>query len=81
MQPTQARVIIVEDNDVYRSVVAHIVEMANAVCDTVGRVDEARGLLQQQRYELLILGLNEDDHLDPRLVGELKRSRRRRLSF
>lgn len=72
MQTAQARVLIIEGNDVYRSVVGHIVELGNAASDTVSRVDEARGLLQHQRYELLVLGLNEDDHLDAPLVGELK---------
>jgi DNA-binding response OmpR family regulator len=71
MQGAQPRVLIIEANQVYCSVIGHVLRLADAACDTVAQVDEARTILHGQRYDLLVLGLGKDDRLDPALVGEL----------
>lgn len=71
MEGAQPRVLIIEANRVYASVVAHIIGLADGVPETVGQMAEARALLQRHRYDLVVLGLGQDDRLDPSLVGEL----------
>lgn len=71
MERAQPRVLIVEANEVYGSVIAHIVGLAGAASETVSQVEQARVLLHRDRYDLVVLGLGQDDRLDPSLVGEL----------
>ncbi|MFZ0218379.1 MAG: response regulator transcription factor [Candidatus Dormiibacterota bacterium] len=71
-EEARRRVVVVESNPVYRSVIAHVVGLADADCETVANVREGRSLLQEGRFDLVILGVGIDEIPDPGQVGELR---------
>ena len=67
-----SHVLVIEPNDVYRSVIAHVVQMADSDCDTVASVEEGRALLDTRRFDLVVLGVTAEQVPDPVVVARIR---------
>jgi two-component system response regulator ResD len=67
------RVLVVEANAGYRSVISHVVELAGGEFESVAEIDAAKHQLERStRYDLVILGMSADSRVSPKLLGELR---------
>jgi two-component system, OmpR family, response regulator len=71
------RVLVVEANAGYRSVISHVVEMAGAEFESVAEFDSAKRQLEKSTsFDLVILGMSADSRVDPKVLGELRATAR-----
>ena len=71
------RVLVVEANAGYRSVISHVVEMAGGEFESVAEFDSAKRQLEKStRFDLVILGMSSDSRVDPKVLGELRATAR-----
>src|ERR1700694_1005715 len=76
-QAKLARVLIVEATAGYRSVIAHVVELAGGEFESVAEFDAARRQLDRsRRFDLVILGMSADSRVTPRQLSELRTTAR-----
>jgi two-component system, OmpR family, response regulator ResD len=67
------RVLVVEANAGYRSVISHVVEMAGGEFESVAEFDSAKRQLEKStRFDLVILGMSADSRVTPKQLGELR---------
>jgi DNA-binding response OmpR family regulator len=67
------RVLVVEANAGYRSVISHVVELAGAEFESVAELDAARRQLERPRkFDLVILGMSADSRVTAKQLGELR---------
>jgi DNA-binding response OmpR family regulator len=67
------RILVVETNPAYRSVVGHVVEIAGGQSESVAEMDQARKLLGRNgKFELVIIGVNADSPVDPKALAEVR---------
>ena len=67
------RVLVVDANPGYRSVISHLVEMAGAQWEAVAELDQARRHLNgTKRFDMIIVGVSADAPISPKEVGELR---------
>ncbi len=67
------RVLVIDANPGYRSVISHLVEMAGAQWEAVAGLDQARRQLNgAQRFDMIIFGVSADAPISPKEVGELR---------
>ncbi len=67
------RVLVVDSNPGYRSVIAHVTEMAGAQYESVAELDQARRQLDgPTRFDMVIVGVGSDSPLAPEDVGKLR---------
>jgi DNA-binding response OmpR family regulator len=67
------RVLVVDANAGYRSVVSHVVELAGGEFESVAEFDAARRQLDRsRRFDLVILGMSADSRVTPKQLGELR---------
>jgi DNA-binding response OmpR family regulator len=67
------RILVVEANAGYRSVISHLVEMAGGEFESVAEFDSAKRQLEKStRFDLVILGMSADFRVTPKLLGELR---------
>jgi DNA-binding response OmpR family regulator len=68
------RVLVVDANPGYRSVISHLVEMAGAQWEAVAELDQARRQLNgAKRFDMIIVGVSADTPISPKEVGELRK--------
>jgi DNA-binding response OmpR family regulator len=71
------RVLVVDANAGYRSVISHVVELAGGEFESVAEFDAARRQLElPRRFDLVILGMSADSRVTPRQLGELRAAAR-----
>jgi DNA-binding response OmpR family regulator len=71
------RILVVEANAGYRSVISHVVELAGGEFESVADLDAARRQLERPRkFDLVILGMSADSRVTPEQLGELRASAR-----
>jgi two-component system, OmpR family, response regulator len=71
------RVLVVEANAGYRSVISHVVEMAGGEFESVAEFDSAKRQLEKSTsFDLVILGMSADSRIDPKVLGELRATAR-----
>jgi two-component system, OmpR family, response regulator len=71
------RVLVVEANAGYRSVISYVVEMAGGEFESVAGFDSAKRQLEKStRFDLVILGMSADSRVDPKVLGELRAAAR-----
>lgn len=71
------RILVVEANDGYRSVISHVVELAGGEFESVAEFDAAKRQLERPRkFDLVILGMSADSRVTPKQLAELKASGR-----
>jgi DNA-binding response OmpR family regulator len=67
------RVLVVEANAGYRSVISHVVELAGGEFESVAEFDAARRQLDRStRFDLVILGMSADSRVTPKQLGDLR---------
>jgi DNA-binding response OmpR family regulator len=67
------RILVVEANAGYRSVISHIVELAGGEFESVAEFDSAKRQLEKStRFDLVILGMSADSRVSPKVLGELR---------
>lgn len=67
------RILVVDANAGYRSVISHVVELAGGEFESVAEFDAARRqLLRSTKFDLVILGMSADSRITPSQLGELR---------
>jgi DNA-binding response OmpR family regulator len=67
------RILVVDANAGYRSVIAHVVELAGGEFESVADFDAARRLLDRsRRFDMVILGMSAESRVTPKQLGELR---------
>jgi DNA-binding response OmpR family regulator len=67
------RILVVDANAGYRSVISHVVELAGAEFESVAEFDAARRQLERPRkFDLVILGMSADSRVTAKQLGELR---------
>ena len=67
------RVLVVDANAGYRSVISHVVELAGGEFESVAEFDAARRQLERStKFDLVILGMSAESRVSPKQLGELR---------
>ena len=67
------RVLVVDANAGYRSVISHVVELAGGEFESVAEFEAARRQLERStRFDLVIIGMSAEDRVTPQQLAELK---------
>jgi two-component system, OmpR family, response regulator ResD len=67
------RVLVVDANAGYRSVISHVVELAGGEFESVAELDAARRQLDRPRkFDLVILGMSAESRVSPKELRELR---------
>ena len=67
------RILVVDANAGYRSVISHVVELAGGEFESVAELDAARRQIERPRkFDLVILGMSADSRVSPKQLGELR---------
>jgi DNA-binding response OmpR family regulator len=73
LRPRLPRILVVEANAGYRSVISHVVELAGAEFESVAEFDAARRQLERStRFDLVIVGMSAASRVGPKLLSELR---------
>jgi DNA-binding response OmpR family regulator len=71
------RILVVEANAGYRSVISHVVELAGGEFESVAEFDSAKRHLEKStRFDLVILGMSAGSRVAPKVLGELRAAAR-----
>jgi two-component system, OmpR family, response regulator ResD len=71
------RILVVEANAGYRSVISHVVELAGGEFESVADFDAARRQLDRStKFDLVILGMSAESRVTPTQLGELRTAAR-----
>src|ERR1700686_4948812 len=67
------RILVVDANAGYRSVIAHVVELAGGEFESVADFDTARRVMERsRRFDMVILGMSAESRVNPKQLGELR---------
>jgi two-component system response regulator ResD len=67
------RILVVDANAGYRSVISHVVELAGGEFESVADFDAARRLLEKStRFDMVIVGMSSESRVSPKQLGELR---------
>ena len=67
------RVLVVEGNACYRSVISHLVELAGGQWESVSEIDPGRKLLAGSRkFDLVIIGIDPESKIEPGILTEIR---------
>jgi DNA-binding response OmpR family regulator len=67
------RVLVVDANAGYRSVISHVVELAGGEFESVAEFEAARRQLERStKFDLVILGMSAESRVSPKQLGELR---------
>ena len=67
------RILVVEANAGYRSVISHVVELAGGEFESLAEFEAARRQLEKStRFDLVILGMSAESRVTPKQLGELR---------
>jgi DNA-binding response OmpR family regulator len=76
-RPKLPRILVVDANAGYRSVISHVVELAGGEFESVAEFDAARRQLERPRkFDLVILGMSADSRVTPEQLSELRTTAR-----
>jgi len=76
-RPKLPRILVVDANAGYRSVISHVVELAGGEFESVAEFDVARRHLDRPRkFDLVILGMSAESRVKPKQLGELRAAAR-----
>jgi DNA-binding response OmpR family regulator len=71
--PRLPRILVVEANAGYRSVISHVVELAGGEFESVSEFDSARRELERPgKFDIVILGMSADSRVRPKQLHELR---------
>jgi DNA-binding response OmpR family regulator len=67
------RILVVDANAGYRSVISHVVELAGGEFESVADFDATRRLLERStRFDLVIIGMSVESRVNPKQLSELR---------
>src|ERR1700682_243326 len=67
------RILVVEANPGYRSVISHVVELAGAQFESVAEFDHAKHQFDgESRFEIVIVGTSDESQVTAEQVGKLR---------
>src|ERR1700724_2752628 len=66
------RIVVIESNAGYRSVISHVVEIAGGRWDSVSEVEQGRKLLDGTKFDLVIIGVDGESRLDPDVLKGIR---------
>ena len=66
------RILVVEANAGYRSVISHVAELAGGQFESVAELDGAKRQLEDRRFDLVIIGMSADSRATPKQLGALR---------
>src|SRR6202011_905548 len=66
------RILVVESNPGYRSVISHVVEIAGGRWDSVSEIEQGKKLLDGTKFELVIIGVDGQSRIDPEVLKEIR---------
>ncbi len=66
------RILVVEANSGYRSVISHVVEIAGGRWDSVSEIEQGRKLLDGTKFDLVIIGVDGESKIDPEVLKEIR---------
>ena len=71
------RILVVEANAGYRSVISHVVELAGGEFESVAELEAARHQLERPwKFDLIILGMSANSRVTPKQLAELRAAAR-----
>jgi len=71
--PRLPRILVVEANAGYRSVISHVVELAGGEFESVAELDSARRELERPgKFDMVIMGMSADSRVSPKQLSELR---------
>jgi DNA-binding response OmpR family regulator len=66
------RILVIESNPGYRSVISHVVEIAGGRWDSVSEVEQGRKLLDGTKFDLVIIGVGAEARIEPEVLKEVR---------
>ncbi len=66
------RILVVEANPGYRSVISHVVELAGGQFESVAELDAARRQLETRKFDLVIIGMSASSRATPKQLADLR---------
>src|SRR6202030_235685 len=66
------RILVIEGNAGYRSVLSHVVEIDGGRWDSVSEVEQGRKLLDGTKFDLVIIGVDGESRLDPDVLKGIR---------
>jgi DNA-binding response OmpR family regulator len=73
LRASQPRILVVDSNPGYRSVISHVVEMAGGQFESVAEIGQAmRQLDGTQTFDMVIVGTSADSPVTPAAIGKLR---------
>src|SRR6202795_4218586 len=66
------RILVIESNPAYRSVISHVVEIAGGRWDSVSEIQQGRKLLDGTKFDLVIIGADAEFRIDPEVLKEIR---------
>lgn len=66
------RILIVEANAGYRSVISHVAELAGGQFESVAELEDAKRPLEARKFDLVVIGMSADSRATPQQIGALR---------
>jgi DNA-binding response OmpR family regulator len=66
------RILVIESNPAYRSVISHVVEIAGGQWDSVSEIDQGTKLLDGTKFDLVIIGVDAQSRIEPEVLKEIR---------
>jgi len=67
------RILVIESNPAYRSVISHVVEIAGGRWDSVSEMEQGIKLLDGTRkFALVVIGVDAESRIDPEVLKEIR---------
>lgn len=66
------RILIVEANAGYRSVISHVAELAGGQFESVAELDGAKRQLELRKFDLVVIGMSAEYRATPKQVAVLR---------
>ena len=67
------RILVIETNPGYRSVISNVVEIAGGQWDSVSEIEQGKKLLEGTRkFDLVIIGFDAESPVDPLVLKEIR---------
>src|ERR1700694_2343100 len=66
------RILVIEGNPGYRSVISHVVEIAGGQWDSVSEIDQGKKLLDGTKFDLVIIGADGQSRTHQEVLKEIR---------
>jgi two-component system response regulator MprA len=66
------RILVIEANSGYRSVISHVVEIAGGRWDSVSEIEQGRKLLDGTKFDVVIIGVDSESRIDPEVLTQIR---------